>query len=96
MSPTTPMKYPAPSNSSADDLRAKGWTVSSHNDYRLKGVPHTFWLLTHPSGRWLKGEGRTDAEALDQIREILAKGAWVAQLCAHQANLVKYNEPEDE
>lgn len=96
MSPTTPMKYPAPSASSADDLRALGWSVSSHNDYKLKGVFHTFWLLTHPAGIWLKGEGRTDAEALDQIREVLAIRGQHAQVFAHQANLVKYDESEDE
>ncbi len=76
MSPTTPMKYPAPDRSSPDDLRAAGWSVGIHNDYRLKGVPHTFWLLTHPTGRFLKGEGRTDAEALDQIRKDLAHAPW--------------------
>ena len=52
----------------ASDLRALGWTVAVHNDYRHQGKPHTFWLLTHPSGRWLKGEAPTDTEALDQIR----------------------------
>lgn len=45
-------------------LRSDGWTVAVHNDYRLNGEPHTFWLFTHPSGRWLKGEGRTDGIAL--------------------------------
>lgn len=54
---------------SPNDLRAAGWSVAVHNDYRLNGEAHTFWLLTHPSGRYAKGEGRTDAEALDQIRK---------------------------
>lgn len=45
-------------------LRAAGWSVAVHNDYRLNGEPHTFWLFTHPDGRWVKGEGRTDDEAL--------------------------------
>jgi hypothetical protein len=49
-----------------DALRAAGWMVAVHNDYRLHGEPHTFWLLTHPDGRWIKGEGRTDAEAITQ------------------------------
>lgn len=57
---------------SPDDLRAEGWTVAVHNDYRLNGVPHTFWLLTHPDGRYVKGEGRTDAEALTAIRLALS------------------------
>ncbi len=56
----------------ADDLRAQGWAVAVHNDYRQDGAARTFWLLTHASGRWVKGEGRTDAEALDQIRAALA------------------------
>lgn len=54
--------------SCADDLRAGSWSVAAHNDYRLDGMPHTFWLLTHPDGRWIKGEGRTDGEALNHIR----------------------------
>src|SRR5713226_6913269 len=29
---------------SPDDLRAEGWAVAAHNDYRVDGVPHTFWL----------------------------------------------------
>lgn len=45
-------------------LRASGWTVAVHNDYRLNGKPYTFWLLTHSNGRWIKGEGQTDDEAL--------------------------------
>lgn len=46
--------------------------MAVHNDYRLNGVPHTFWLLTHPDGRYVKGEGRTDAEALTAIRLALS------------------------
>jgi len=56
-----------------DRLRADGWSVAVHNDYRLNGTPMTFWLLTHPSGRYIKGEGRTDAEALDQCQEQAAR-----------------------
>lgn len=51
-----------------DDLRAAGWAVGCHNDYRQDGSPRTFWLLTK-GGRCVVGEGRTDAEALDKIRE---------------------------
>jgi len=50
-------------------LRFFGWTVASHNDYRLAGEPYTFWLMTHPSGIYFKGEGRTDAEALAEIEK---------------------------
>ncbi len=50
-----------------DDLRAQGWVVAVHNDYRLNGVPHTFWLFTR-GDEAIKGEGRTDAEALTAAR----------------------------
>jgi hypothetical protein len=45
-------------------LRGLGWMVAVHNDYRLNGVFHTFWLFTHPDGRYVKGEGTSDCEAL--------------------------------
>jgi hypothetical protein len=47
-------------------LREAGWVVAVHNDYRLKGEAHTFWLFTHPDGRWIKGEGQTDDVAIRQ------------------------------
>lgn len=47
-----------------EQLRKAGWTVAVHNDYQLNGRPHTFWLFTHPSGFWAKGEGMTDEQAL--------------------------------
>lgn len=50
-------------------LRAAGWTVGVHNDYRSGGEPMTFWLLTHPSGVWIKGEGATDEDALAYVEE---------------------------
>lgn len=51
-----------------DDIRAQGWTVAVHNDYRLNGIAHTFWLFTKDS--WaVKGEGRTDTEALNAVRQ---------------------------
>ncbi len=56
---------------SADDIRALGWAVAVHTDYRLGGVPHTFWLFTKGEIA-IKGEGRTDAEALDQVRAAIA------------------------
>jgi len=47
------------------ELRKSGWTVAIHNDYRLRGKSMTFWLWTHElTGRYIKGEGETDAEAL--------------------------------
>ena len=48
------------------DLRRAGWSVAVHNDYRQDDAPMTFWLLTHPDGRWVKGEGLSDAYALEQ------------------------------
>ena len=53
-----------------DDIRAAGWAVAVHNDYRQDGKAHTFWLFTK-DGRAIKGEGLTDAEALDQVREAI-------------------------
>lgn len=45
-------------------LRAFGYTVAVHNDYRLAGRLYTFWLLTHEHGHYLKAEALTDTEAL--------------------------------
>lgn len=50
-----------------DDLRATGWAVAVHNDYRQNGVMHTFWLFTR-DGVAIRGEGCSDAEALDRVR----------------------------
>lgn len=50
-----------------DDIRGEGWAVAVHNDYRLKGVHHTFWLFTK-GDRNVKGEGHSDAEALNAVR----------------------------
>ena len=53
-----------------DDLRSYGWAVAVHNDYRQDSEDFTFWLLTMED-HCIKGEGRTDAEALNQIRQAL-------------------------
>ena len=58
--------------SMADDLRALGLSVAVHNDYSQDGIGYTFWLLTaNIDGvrRAFKGEGTTDTESLNQIRE---------------------------
>ena len=65
-------EIPKPIPSSPDDLRAQGWRVAVHNDYRQNGRLFTFWLLTM-GDRCVKGEGETDAEALDAIREQLGR-----------------------
>jgi hypothetical protein len=50
----------------ADELRAKGWRVSSHNDYILGGEFFTYWLFTK-GHICAKGEGRTDEEAIQEV-----------------------------
>ena len=62
-----------PNMSTPDDIRATGWSVAIHNDYRLNGEDYTFWLFTK-DGKAIKGEGRTDKEALYCIRKQLIKG----------------------
>lgn len=51
-------------------LRGAGWAVAVHNDYRLGGKAHTFWLWTNAEDRCVKGEGTSDSQAL---RQCLAK-----------------------
>lgn len=73
-------------------LRAAGWSVAVHNDYRIGDRSYTFWLFTHPSGRWVKGEGATDEAALDlcvqaarlgdPCKECGGKG-WLGQVCPY-------------
>lgn len=56
------------------DIRSSGWTVPVHNDYHQDGEFFTFWLFTHPDGMWVKGEGRSDREALGRVRHKIATG----------------------
>ena len=56
--------------SNPDDIRAAGWMVAVHNDYRLNGKLYTFWLFTKDD-RAVKGEGKSDADALNEIRRKL-------------------------
>lgn len=52
--------------------------MAVHNDYRLNGTRYSFWLLTHPSGVWCKGEGVTEEQALRLARTQAAERlAWV-------------------
>lgn len=55
-----------------DDLRAEGWAVAVHNDYRQGGSSRTFWLLTRGE-ECVKGEGHSDAIALTEIRATLRR-----------------------
>lgn len=68
---TTPQPAAVPASRAIDRIRAMGWSVAVHNDYRLNGEPHTFWLFTK-DGIAVKGEGRTDAEALTQVSTAIA------------------------
>lgn len=57
-------------------LRRDGWRVAVHNDYRQDGEDFTFWLFTHDAGLFVKGEGRTDRDAIaavcEQARRVFA------------------------
>ena len=89
-----------------DKLRASGWTVAVHNDYSLNDKKHTFWLLTHPLGIWVKGEGETDQEALRQIEgqiihhveleETLRKLVETARTCANDTECLELLEAVEE
>lgn len=56
------------------EIRRLGWKVAVHNDYRQGGESLTFWLFTR-SGKQgqhdqaVKGEGRSDGDALLEILE---------------------------
>ena len=67
---TVPKKSPLLSNP-LEELRSLGWSVAVHNDYKLDGKSMTFWLFTHPDGRYIKGEGVTDFEACTQAKDQL-------------------------
>lgn len=92
MTDPTPQTTPTRDEAVPDDIRALGWTVAVHNDYRLDGEPHTFWLFTK-DGKAIKGEGRSDAEALGQVRAMLASapapasGGVDAVACRHEPYL---------
>lgn len=61
--------------SSPNDLRKLGWSVAVHNDYKLNSENYTFWLMIKGNIA-LKGEGKTDEEALNQIREQILRGKY--------------------
>ena len=64
----TEISKPTFDESKPDDIRSSGWMVAVHNDYLLAGEFHTFWLFTNKQNEFVKGEGKTDAEALNQVR----------------------------
>lgn len=55
-----------------DGLRKRGWLVAVHNDYRLNGVLHTFYLFTR-GDHCAKGEGRSDLEAIGNAVESMSR-----------------------
>lgn len=57
------------------DLRRAGWRVAVHNDYTYKSTLFTFWLFTHSTGVFVRGEAATDLEALRTVvSEIKRRG----------------------
>src|ERR1043165_9566786 len=51
-----------------DDLIEAGWHVELRHDYRENGLWHVYYLVAKEDC-CAKGQGLTDAEALDQIRK---------------------------
>jgi hypothetical protein len=45
-------------------LREKGWCVAAHHEFEMHKQLRTFWLFTHPCGRWIKAEGAATSEVL--------------------------------
>jgi hypothetical protein len=65
------LKSPAPEGlpevaTTLERIRASGWMVAVHNDYRQHEQFHTFWLFTK-DGQCVKGEGHSDMEALAEV-----------------------------
>ena len=69
--------------SDLERLREHGWMVAAHNDYTLNGTRMTFWLFTHGSGRYVKGEGSSDAVAVYQAFCAAGVAGPVAFACSH-------------
>ena len=56
------------SNPILDRLRQEGWSVASHFDVIApNGKSTSVWLLIHPCGVYLRGEGATDSEAIAKV-----------------------------
>lgn len=53
-------------------IRDEGWRVAVHNDYTLDGEDYTFWLFTK-GNYFVKGEGHTDQEALQNVVNGISK-----------------------
>ena len=75
-----------------NELRSAGWSVAVHNDYRIGAEAFTFWLLTHPNGRWVKGEGCNDLSALVGCRDQIARYSMDGRVPQPYAVSVKDND----
>ena len=51
------MSDPANTDTLLADLRARGWNVAVHSDYKQDGEVMSYWLLVHPDGMWVEGSG---------------------------------------
>lgn len=77
-------------------LRSLGWSVAVHNDYKINGLPMTFWLFTHPSGRWVKGEATSDQEAVNEcLRQALNETSTKISLTKKQDEFVVFDVREN-
>ncbi len=45
-------------------LRKMGWLIAEHHEFEVHKQLRTFWLFTHPCGRWIKAEGDVSREVL--------------------------------
>jgi hypothetical protein len=61
------MSEPANTDTLLADLRAQGWTVAAHYDYRQDGDLMSYWLFTHLDGRWAEGSDTTNIAALEAV-----------------------------
>ena len=45
-------------------VRLMKWRVSVHYEFETHGLLQSFWLFTHPCGKWIKAEGPAASEVL--------------------------------
>ena len=67
MTATIAHRQPNPSQSlesTLAELRKLGWQVAAHHEFELSKQLRSFWLFTHPCGRWIKAEGAANSEIL--------------------------------
>ena len=77
-------------------LRSLGWSVAVHNDYKINGLPMTFWLFTHSNGRWVKGEATSDQEAVNEcLRQALNETSTKISLTEKQDEFVVFDVREN-